>query len=104
MVIIHKVFEDLSIVIHDSHNHNLCDRSIIIVKEGIFKCHNIIADEIIFMDNEEDCLGCCPDIPVEEQGTLEVSYPPNVIRGDRLVLSVLGAYEVRGNDEEAGGN
>jgi len=39
---------------------------------------------------------------VEEQGTLEVGYPPDIIWGDRLVLSVVGVHKAGGDDDKTG--
>ena len=106
MVLIYEVFEDMLIIIHDGHDHgccNLCDRCIIVIKEGVFECHDIVTDEVILMDDEEGSLWCCPDIPVEEQGALEIGYPSNVVRGDGLILGVMGAHKIWGDNKEVGG-
>ena len=100
------IYKDMSIIIHNGHDHgchNLCNRRIIIIEEGVFKHHDIVADKVILMDNEEGGLWCCPDVPVEEQGALEIGYPPNVVGGDGLMLGVMGAHEIWGDNEEVGG-
>lgn len=106
VVLVYEVFEDVSIIIHDGRDHgcrNLCDRRIIVIEEGVFERHDIVADEVILTNDEEGGLWCRPDVPVEEQGALEIGYLPNVVGGDGLMLSVMGAREIRGDDEEVGG-